>query len=68
MLDHIERAAEAVGGKGKLAELLNVSRPTLYSWNEVPCEAAVKIHKLTKGKITVHAMRPDLWTKGSNPP
>jgi DNA-binding transcriptional regulator YdaS (Cro superfamily) len=68
MLDVLEKAAEAVGGKAKLADLLSVSRPTLYAWREVPCEAAVKIHKLTKGKIPVHGMRPDLWAKGSNPP
>lgn len=57
----VAEAAKEVGGVTRLAELLGIKRPALYQWKRVPAERVLKIEELTRGKVTRHQMRDDIY-------
>jgi DNA-binding transcriptional regulator YdaS (Cro superfamily) len=61
----IYRAAEKVGGITALAELLGVSRQSIYDWIEkqVPAERCPTIERLTDGVVRCEELRDDIeWS------
>lgn len=48
-------------GPSKLAELIGVSRQSLYMWTRVPAERVIAIEAATGGKIPRDRLRPDLY-------
>jgi len=62
-MDHILRAADAVGGQAKLAGLLGVTPPTVNQWAKgtrpVPIVHCVAIERATAGAVTRRDLRPD---------
>lgn len=57
----VSRAAGEVGGVTKLAEILGIKRPALYQWKRVPAERVAAIEEATRGKVSRHDLRPDLY-------
>lgn len=59
----IERAADAVGGATKLAELLGESIQTIGNWKVrgVPIKRCHAIEQVTDGAVTRIELRPDDW-------
>lgn len=64
-IDALARAAEAVGGGSKLAEILGLTRQAIYQWRQVPAERLVEIEEATGGRVTREELRPDLYRKAS---
>jgi TorA maturation chaperone TorD len=58
-------AVEIVGGQAQLARLLGVSQPNVWHWlhkaERVPAEYVLKIEAATGGKVSRHALRPDIY-------
>lgn len=56
-------AIDETGGIFKFSKLIGVSFQAVYRWfdNGVPAERAVKIERLTKGKVTRQELRPDIF-------
>jgi DNA-binding transcriptional regulator YdaS (Cro superfamily) len=65
MLPILREASKHAGGPAKLAKAIGVSRQALYLWDKVPAERVPDIVKATDGKMTHHALRPDLWAEDS---
>lgn len=61
LLEPVVEAAKAVGGVTRLAEILKISRPAIYQWKRVPAERVIAIEIATKGQVTRHQLRPDLY-------
>lgn len=61
MIEATKRCAEMVGGLPRLAELLQIKRPSLYSWKRIPAERVLELERLTK--ISRHDLRPDLYPR-----
>lgn len=59
MIDVVAKAAENVGGVVKLAHLLGIKHPSLYSWDRVPAERALDIARLAN--VPPHEVRPDIY-------
>lgn len=55
----LTRAADALGGKSKLASELGIRRQAVYQWQHVPAKHVLKIEALTK--VPRHELRPDLY-------
>lgn len=57
----LEKAADAVGGAGKLAQQLGVSAQAISNWKErgVPIERCLEIERATGGKVTRRELRDD---------
>ena len=59
-----KRAVEAAGGAGKVAELLGISRISVYEWiykNRVPAERVIPLELAGQGRVPRHEIRPDLY-------
>lgn len=57
----IQRAAELSGGMSALARHLGVSRSAPYSWTRIPAGRVLQIEAATGGRLSRHALRPDLY-------
>jgi len=58
-LTPVKRAAAAVGGVPRLAELLNCTRQAIYQWDRVPADRVLEIERLAG--VSRHDLRPDLY-------
>lgn len=67
--DALERAVRIVGGQTALAQILGKSQSHVWYWlnkgGRVPAEHAVIIEAATKGEVTRHQLRPDVFPKES---
>jgi len=61
MLPILREASRHAGGPAKLAEAIGVSRQALYLWDKVPAERVPAIVEATRGALSKHQLRPDLW-------
>ncbi len=61
LIPAVLKAAKLLGGVKALAKKLKISRQALYNWRRIPAERAKQIEKFTKGAVTLHELRPDLW-------
>jgi DNA-binding transcriptional regulator YdaS (Cro superfamily) len=62
----IDRACAAVGGASTLAELLGIKPPSVSEWKtrgRVPAERVLEIERVTKGAVSRHELRPDLYPR-----
>lgn len=57
----IQRAAELSGGMSALARKLGIARSAPYSWSKIPASRVLQIEAATGGRLSRHAMRPDLY-------
>lgn len=59
----LDAAAQLVGGRGALAQLLGVSIAAVGNWKSrgVPLEHCVPIERATEGAVTRRDLRPDDW-------
>lgn len=61
----LERAIELVGGQSALARLCGVKQGHVWHWlrqaKRVPAERVIPIEMATKGAVTRHDLRPDLY-------
>lgn len=63
MIDVVSRAAEKVGGLGKLASLLGIRHQAFYSWRRVPAERVLDLERISG--ISRHDIRPDVFGPAS---
>ena len=62
MLDTVRKAAQLAGGVHALAQRIGVSRQALYQWRRrMPAERVLAVERATAGRISRHALRPDLY-------
>lgn len=62
--DHpVDRASTVVGGRQKLAELLDVKRSAIGNWKVrgIPAEHCQAIVRLTSGAVRLQELRPNDW-------
>lgn len=66
---NICRAIDVVGGITKLALAIGVKPPTVSQWRtgkrRVPAERVLAIERATRGKITRHELRPDIYPRNA---
>jgi predicted GIY-YIG superfamily endonuclease len=55
----LEVAIMIAGGMAKLAELVNVERPTVVLWRRIPAKHVPKIARALN--ISMHELRPDIF-------
>tara|TARA_Y100001973_G_C4948554_1_gene209127 strand:- start:163 stop:402 length:240 start_codon:yes stop_codon:yes gene_type:complete len=58
-----EKIRHHFGSQTRLANELNVTRSAVSAWKrkKVPANRVLAIYRLSKGEITPHEMRPDLY-------
>lgn len=64
-LHALKRAIELLGSQRKVADVVGVAQPTI-SWTisrgqRVPAEWCIPLEVATKGEVTRHQLRPDLY-------
>lgn len=62
--DHIETAVEHFGSQEKLAAAIGCSQQQisyLLKAKSISADMAKKIHDATKGKVSKHVLRPDIF-------
>ena len=63
-MNALSKAAEVVGGVGRLAEMIGVSGSAPSMWKargRVPVEHCAAIERATNGAVTRKDLRPDDW-------
>lgn len=55
----LERAIEAIGGVGALAQAIGVSQPAVSTWRRIPAERVFAVEAATG--VSRSALRPDLY-------
>ena len=58
---------EMLGSQARLAELLEVTQPTVSNWvnrihGKISAENAVKLEEMSGGEVPRWVSRPDLWS------
>lgn len=66
--DGLGRACEKVGGQKALADRIGVTQSMVWYWLEkakkgVPAEYVQAIEAATKGEVTRHDLRPDIFPR-----
>jgi len=67
----IETAVDIFGSQTKLAAACAVKQASIWQAKEagrVSADLAVAIHRATKGKVSAHQLRPDLFPDKYEPP
>jgi DNA-binding transcriptional regulator YdaS (Cro superfamily) len=67
VLKVVEKAAEMAGGAAALARRLGRTRQALYQWKRVPPQHVLAIERATKGRVSRHDLRPDLYPRPRAP-
>lgn len=62
----LDRAAKIAGGRMRLAESLSVTKQAVYQWRIAPARRCWDIAALTKGKVSVEELRPDIFRSKRN--
>ena len=57
----LEQAITEAGGVASLARTINVTSQAISQWDRVPAERVLAVEKATNGKVSRHALRPDLY-------
>jgi DNA-binding transcriptional regulator YdaS (Cro superfamily) len=60
----IAQACEHVGGQGELGRLLGVTPQAVHLWvrrGRCPADRVLAVEAATSGRISRHALRPDLY-------
>ena len=58
----LQRATEAVGGAGKLADALGIRVQAIYQWKgQIPHRRVLDVERITG--VSRHDLRPDLYPK-----
>jgi len=62
----LQKACEETGGQKALADRIGVTQSMVWYWLEkskrgVPAEYVDAIEQATEGKVTRHALRPDIF-------
>jgi DNA-binding transcriptional regulator YdaS (Cro superfamily) len=61
----LKRAIDILGSQTKVAEVVGVSQPSvsyaLHEADDVPAEWCLPIERATKGEVTRHQLRPDIY-------
>ncbi|WP_432804181.1 transcriptional regulator [Azospirillum argentinense] len=62
MKDHaLSQAIAAVGGPAELGRRLQISSQAISQWRKCPPERVIQVEEATGGKVSRHALRPDLY-------
>lgn len=65
MLKPLKEAIAIMGGQVKFAKKLGLAQQTISAWvttfKRAPAKHAISIEKMTKGKVTRHQLRPDIY-------
>lgn len=71
MSDALAQAIDLVGGQTQLARLLGVKQANVWHWlnkaERVPGEYVLAIESATGGRVSRHALRPDLYPDSAAP-
>jgi DNA-binding transcriptional regulator YdaS (Cro superfamily) len=60
----VEKVAEVFGGNSRLAEVCGRSRAAPRYWpNGVPAEHVLAVEAASKGKLSRHDLRPDIYPR-----
>lgn len=67
-MSKLQDAVNLFGSQARLAEELEVTPMAVGQWFKrgVPAKRAVQIERATKGKVTKHDLRPDLFGENKN--
>lgn len=59
----LDLACDLLGGQTALAAALGITSPSISEWRKrrVPAERCQDIEVLTLGRVTCHALRPDVF-------
>lgn len=60
----VDRAVAITGGQSALARLVGVQQPHVHKWvrsQRIPAERVLPIYRATRGAVTPHQMRPDIY-------
>lgn len=61
----IDKAVKICGSQTALANIVGVKQQYVWNWlnknKSVPAEYVIPIEKATKGEITRHELRPDIY-------
>lgn len=64
-MDHLQHAADLVGGRAALAERLALTPQAVGHWftgiRQIPAEQCVAIERITAGKVKRRDLRPDIF-------
>ncbi len=60
----LARAIDEAGGVAKLAAALKISSQAVSQWRRVPAERVLEVERATGGRVTRHALRPDIYPPG----
>lgn len=63
MATPIDKAAQVVGGRAALARALGITSQAVYKWRRVPAERVIDVERATRGLVTRHELRPDLYPR-----
>ncbi len=63
MSSQIETLVSFFGSRTELAKVMSVTPQAIHKWerHKIPSDRAIQIEQITKGKITVKDLRPDLF-------
>jgi DNA-binding transcriptional regulator YdaS (Cro superfamily) len=60
----VQKAVEVAGSQTALAKLIGVRQQHVWKWlrmERIPAERAIEIEQATKGRVTRHELRPDIF-------
>lgn len=68
VMSKLDDAVNYFGSKAKLADKLEVTPMAVVQWFKrgVPAKRAVQIEEATKGEVTRHDLRPDIFGENKN--
>lgn len=61
MSKELDRALRAVGGVASMAKLLGITTQAVGQWEVAPPNRVLKIEEATRGLVTRHDLRPDVF-------
>lgn len=61
MSKELDRALLAVGGAASMAKVLGISAQAVGQWEIAPPNRVLKIEEATRGLVTRHDLRPDVF-------
>lgn len=66
-MDALNRAKTILGSQKAVADAIGIKQPSvnrvLRNFSRVPAEWCLPLERATKGKVTRHELRPDLYPK-----
>jgi DNA-binding transcriptional regulator YdaS (Cro superfamily) len=65
----LDKACDVMGSQEALAKALGIRSPSISEWRkreQVPAERCRDVEKVTRGQVTRHDLRPDLYSEASD--